>query len=52
MTAATTAVAPAVIKGENDPRHYRHLALSNGLTVLLIHDPEMNTPAGVPASSP
>jgi hypothetical protein len=31
------------IKSPNDKKHYRYLSLPNGLTVLLIHDPEITS---------
>ena len=31
-----------VIKSPQDKKQYRHLTLANGLTVLLIHDPEIS----------
>ena len=37
--APNTYVEP--IKSPNDKKHYRYLSLPNGLTVLLIHDPEI-----------
>ncbi|GAB2274251.1 hypothetical protein Dimus_009016 [Dionaea muscipula] len=40
-----------VIKSPNDERLYRYLELHNGLTALIVHDPEIYPPDGAATSS-
>lgn len=58
MSGAITATREDLLQSPNDKKHYRLVQLANGLTALLIHDPEINNvqpdgaePAGKPAEA-